>query len=123
SGNTGFFQVDPVRGRVYFTSQDEARTVTIAYTGVNAAGEAVNVGSAAYPVVLRTERDEAPVPIDEAYNESQMHLALDAFDPAAIADRRPGVIWMFWRSNRFGVSDLFFQTIAPKLSPTPAGRS
>ncbi|MCW5944017.1 MAG: PQQ-binding-like beta-propeller repeat protein [Fimbriimonadaceae bacterium] len=118
SGATGFYQVDPANGRVYVQQVDEGATLTVNYTGTQ------GVVSFQAPVTLMTEKAEAPIPMDEAMNETGLSMSLDPFDPTGTADanRRPPLVWMFWRSTRFGSSDLFFQTIAPRFAPTPGGR-
>ena len=119
NGATSFFQVDPANGRIYFTDADEARTVNIAYTGVDqATGQAVAVPAADYRIGLVTERAEAPVAIEQAVNETQLWTSLDMYDPAPSTGQFiPKLIWMFWASTRGGTPDLFFQTIAPRFTP------
>ncbi|MBX3111872.1 MAG: PQQ-binding-like beta-propeller repeat protein [Fimbriimonadaceae bacterium] len=124
-----FYQVDPVNGRVYFTSVMEDRPVRVVYTGVDGNGNLVPnivVGTSATNIPrvgLITERAEEAVTIEQAANESDMSLALDpyniAFNPLDPTRRRPPLVWMFWSSARAGVPDVYFQTIAPKWAPQP----
>lgn len=118
-GATSFYQVDPAAGKVYFTDADEARNVTVNYTGLNEADGTPLPGtiSVAATVQLKAERLEAPVPIEQAVNESQMSLFLDPFDNINPASRRPGLVWMAWTSTRTSGPDLFLQSIAPRFSP------
>jgi hypothetical protein len=127
TGNTSFYQIDPVNGRIYFTSADEDRPITVKYVGMDpttgdpipASGQLTETGN----VSIVTERDQIPVPIEQAVNESQMVTFLDPFnyDPSANTPR-PGLIWMFWSSTRTGGPDIYFQTIAPKLTPVVASK-
>ncbi len=122
-GATGAYQVDPARGRVYFTDADEGRSVSIAFQGATEDGVPVNVPAATYTVGLVPEQEEFPVPIAQPVNESSPFLSLDPFDPAgAIGSRRPGLIWMVWTSTRAGVPDIYLQTLAPRFAPIPATR-
>jgi hypothetical protein len=130
SGNTGPYQVDPANGRVYFTSADEDRPITITYTGANEADGSQYPGmqvSASVSYVL--EHDETPVLIDQAVNEGSLNAFLDPFtypntQPVALGytdspNARPPLVWMFYTSTRAGGPDVYFQTIAPMLNPVP----
>jgi outer membrane protein assembly factor BamB len=118
SGANSFYQIDPANGRVYFTAADEARNVTITYTGADeTTGQPIAFGATQYTIRLVSERTETPVPIEQAINESQMTTFIDPFDSTSAAGRRPGLIWMFWTSTRGGTADVFFQTIAPRFTP------
>lgn len=121
-GATGYYQVDPAAGRVYFTDVDENRSLTVNYTGLDPSTGAPLPGqSIPATVTLLPERDEVPVPIDQAVNETQLTAFLDPFDPAPVAQRRPGLIWMFYTSTRAGGPDLYFQTLAPRFTPIVPG--
>lgn len=122
TGATSFYQVDPANGRLYFTQDMENRPITVTYTGVDDAGNPVNVGPLAFTATLVTERTEAPIFMNQAVNESQLTSFLDPFDETAPNVRRPGLIWMFWTSTRAGTPDVFFQTIAPKFTPVASNR-
>ncbi len=124
NGATSFYQVDPANGRIYFTAADEGRTISVTYTGVDEANGTPIAGLTVNNAVvsLRTERLEAPVPIEQAVNESQMTTFLDPFDNVNPNARRPGLIWLIWTSTRGSSSDIFFQTIAPRFTPVPLGR-
>lgn len=122
----GFFQVDPVRGRIYFSPEDEDRQVRITYSAVDqSTGGAIpglTYGAVGQPdvfVSLIPETDETPVPIEQAVNESNMFAFPDPFDAASIP--RPNLVWMFWSSTRGGSPDLYFQTVAPRFAPQPSG--
>ncbi|MEQ1822690.1 MAG: PQQ-binding-like beta-propeller repeat protein [Fimbriimonadaceae bacterium] len=121
TGATGFYQVDPANGRIYFTDVDENRNITVTFTGLDDAGNQVAVAATNYTVGLMTERGEIPVLMDQTVNESQMYTFLDPFDISSPGGaRRPGLIWTLWTSTRTGTPDIFFQTIAPRF--TPVGR-
>lgn len=107
---SGPVQVDPSNGRVYFQKADEGSTFTFAYTdpqGIAHTNEVVTVG-------LVVERNEQPVPVDQAVNESALTPFLDPFDAVPA---RPGLIWMFYVSTRTGGPDVYFQTMAPRFTP------
>lgn len=116
TGATGFYQVDPANGRLYFTAADEDRNITVAYTGFDDAGNPVAYAATAYTTVLLSERNEAPIPIDQAANELQLTTVLDPFE-GTLAQRRPGLYWLFWTSTRGGSPDVYFQTLAPRFTP------
>ena len=121
TGATDFFQVDPVKGRIYFSPADEDRVVSIQYYSIDK-----STGAQIGPFVennvrvsLVSEMDETPVPIEQAVNESNMIAFPDPFDNPAFP--RPNLVWMFWSSTRGGSPDLYFQTVAPRFAPQPSG--
>lgn len=121
TGNLGPYQVDPAGKRVYFTAIDEASVVTVTYTGADEAdGRLIPGIVVTNPVGLVTERGEAPIPIEESVNESGMYPFMDPFDSGTLSDRR-GLIWMLWSSTRGGISDVYLQSISPKLVPVAKG--
>jgi hypothetical protein len=127
AGADGFFQVDPVKGRVYFSGVDEDDVVTVTFNGVDqSTGQPTGIGgNANTPFVIQarvslvTEMDETPVPIEQAVNESNMYAFPDPFDNPAFP--RPNLVWMFWSSTRGGSPDLYFQTVAPRFAPQVSG--
>lgn len=116
AGATSFYQVDPANGRLYFTAADENRPITVTYTGVDDAGNAVAYGATGYTVGLLSERSEGPIQIDQVANESQLATFIDPFE-GTLAERRPGLFWLFWTSTRTGSSDVYFQSITPRFTP------
>lgn len=110
---SGYVQVDPAAGAIYFESVDEGRTFTIACGASDGTTQTVTAGAS-----LMTEKAEQLVPIDQAVNESAMTPFLDPFDTQR---RRPGLIWMFFTSTRTGSSDIYFQTMAPRFTPVISG--
>jgi hypothetical protein len=75
-------------------------------------------------VSLIQERAEAPILIEQALNESNVSTFIDPFDftSSDFRVRRPALTWMFWTSNRAGYPDIYFETIAPRLSPLPLSK-
>jgi hypothetical protein len=125
TGNVGPYQVDPSSGRVYFTAADEDRTVTVTYTGADlGTGTQLSSQAVVGNVTFIQERPEAPVPIEQAANESNVSAFIDPFDftSSDLRVRRPPLMWLFWTSNRAGYPDLYFQSIAPRLTPLPLGK-
>lgn len=127
SGNNGDYQLDPANGRIYFTTADEGNNaIGVTYTALNPDGTTQNLALSAQTAGLIEERAEAPLPVEQAVNESQLGAFLDPFNfagpyqtaanlPATPA--RPGLIWLFWTSTRNGSPDIYFETIAPNFSP------
>ena len=125
TGNVGPYQVDPSNGRVYFTAADEDRSVSITYVGADVGTGAQLTGQfASGSVSLIQERSEAPILIEQALNESNVSTFIDPFDftSSDFRVRRPALTWMFWTSNRAGYPDIYFETIAPRLSPLPLSK-
>jgi hypothetical protein len=125
TGNVGPYQVDPSNGRVYFTAADEDRAVSITYVGADVGTGAQLTGQfASGSVSLIQERAEAPILIEQALNESNVSTFIDPFDftSSDFRVRRPALTWMFWTSNRAGYPDIYFETIAPRLSPLPLSK-
>ncbi len=115
----GPYEVDWVRGRVYFSEQDQGRIVTINYTYANANGQTGNSGNLVYQVAWGDEislvgktpdetTPEVALPMDAAVNEGQV---------AAFKDLYLDKLWVFWSSNRAGTTDLYYETIAPQFYP------
>jgi hypothetical protein len=114
SGAKGPYQIDPSNGRIYFTDADEDNKVQVNYTGLLTSGTTGPV-SATGTVSWVREELEQPILIDNAVNESDLTSFLDPF--SFIGQRRPPLIWLFWTSTRTGVSDIYFETIAPQWNP------
>ena len=116
----GPYEIDWVRGRIYFTELDEGREIRIAsYTSTigvwNNLTYRVAWGdeiSATAPQDNGNEFDltipEVAMPADGAVNEGQITAYKDPF-----ADK----LWLYWASTRAGTTDLYYQTIAPQLYP------
>jgi hypothetical protein len=125
TGNVGPYQVDPSNGRVYFTAADEDRPVSISYTGADV-GTGAQLASqfSSGNVSLIQERPEAPILIEQASNESNVTAFIDPFDfPSSdFRVRRPPLTWLFWTSNRAGYPDIYFETVAPRLTPLPISK-
>ncbi len=126
TGGPTLYQVDPVQGKVYFLTDDEDKSVTVQYTGVDAAGNSLGaISTAPLNIGLIVERAEAPLPIEGAVNESNVTTFIDPFDGIGGTpgpQQRPNLFWMLWSSTRLGGSDLYFQTLAPKLTPIVGGK-
>ncbi|MBY0457819.1 MAG: hypothetical protein K2V38_10810, partial [Gemmataceae bacterium] len=119
-----FYQLDPVKGRVYFMSGLEDRRVDIRYRPADETGEPyLNSITVQATVRMIRETDEQAIPVEQAGNESALTVALDplseAFNNVTFGGRRPGLLWLFWTSSRTGNSDVYFQTIAPRFSTRP----
>lgn len=116
-GVPSWYQVDAANGRIYFMQEAENRSVIVQYY---VAGES----SPRPPVTLRvgyvTERSQEAVPIETAANESNVWAFLDPFSYSA--DRRPAMLWYFWSSTRRGVSDIFFESVAPQWHAGPISK-
>lgn len=118
SGNSSYYQVDPGNGRVYFTDADEDNaSVSVTYDDVDG-----NQHTEIHPVSILSEAAEQPIAIEGAVNEAQLTAFLDPFGytpPPYTSSNpaRPGLIWLFWTSTRGGAPDVFFESIAPKMTP------
>ncbi|CAN5690056.1 hypothetical protein BH11ARM2_BH11ARM2_10130 [soil metagenome] len=125
NGLSGPYQIDPANGRIYVTSVDEGKIISIRYVGIvpgsGAASPTQNIKNLGVGLVEETR--EAQIPIEQAVNETGLTLTLDPFDPisTSVADRRPSLMWLFWTSTRAGSPDLFFQSYAPRIAPIPLG--
>jgi hypothetical protein len=128
TGNRGPYEVDWVRGRIYFTEADEGNTVRVSGT-FTAGGNVINL-SAPYQVAWGDEisaggaptadqpfaditTPEVIMPVDSAVNEGQVTAFKDPF-----ADK----LWLFWTSTRANTTDLYYQTIAPPFYSVPANQ-
>jgi hypothetical protein len=134
AGNLGPYEVDWVRGRVYFTEVDEGRQIQVRYTPAGRSsvlltyrvgwGDEITVGSQEFADPLAPLRNdlrfsvyqstpEVVMPSSAAVNEGQVSAFKDPF-----YDK----LWVFWSSSRGRSTDLFYQTIAPNLYPTAANQ-
>lgn len=120
TGNRGPYQIDPVKGRIYFTAVDEDNVVSVTYTPLDGA----TGGPATSPITVQTnvtyviETRETQVALDSAVNESGVSAFIDPF--TYLAQPRPPLTWLFWTSTRNGSPDIYFQTIAPQFLARPA---
>ncbi len=122
----GPYEVDWVRGRIYFTEQDEGNVIHIQYAA-DQNGQSVDSGDLTYRVAWGDEvsvaaqpnepnrpytdetTPEVIMPTDSAVNEGQVSAFKDPF-----SDK----LWVFWTSTRAGTTDLFYQTLAPQFYRT-----
>jgi hypothetical protein len=119
-GPVDAYQIDPANGRIYLPQAYEGYEVEVVHAGVDQDGNVI--APSAMPATRATvgyvtERAQEPVPIETAVNESNLGAFLDPFNYQN--DRRPPLVWLFWTSTRGGVSDIFFETIAPQWNPVP----
>lgn len=116
AGASSYWQVDPAKGRIYFTAADEDRPISVAYTGLdNNGGQLAGQTFNASPTWI-VEQAEQAIPIETAVNESNPFVFPDP-NPGTQVGTRPPMFWMFWSSTRGGGSDIFFQTLAPLYTP------
>jgi hypothetical protein len=127
-GNLGPYEVDWVRGRVYFTPIDEGNHVTITYNwqrsqdtssppNVTTSTDTVNG-----QVKWEDEISAAITPGDQTTNEAALptHLAVNEGEVSAFKDPFQNKVWVFWVSSRNGLSDLYYMTISPQFYPVVA---
>lgn len=110
-----FFEIDPSQGRLYFLAEFEGATVRTFYNVVDSQG---NVTPQEYVslVGIISERSEETIRIETAVNESSVTGFLDPAQSLG-STPRPPLVWLFWSSTRAGVSDIYFETIAPIWRP------
>jgi hypothetical protein len=129
NGNIGPYEVDWVRGRIYFTEADEGNAISVQYTG-DQNGSPINSGVLNYVVAwgdeisstLQPPNPAAPyadltspeviMPTDSTVNEGQVTAFKDPFTSK---------LWVFWTSTRSNSTDLFYQTLAPQFYTSPVG--
>lgn len=114
SGAAGFIQIDPFKGRAYFTTENEGRTVTVTYRYRDASG---NLQTDTVTDVVRwlTELDEQPVPIEQAVDESSVYAFPDYFDPLPSVELRPAPVWVYFTSSRRGSRDIYYISLSPRF--------
>jgi len=133
------FEVDWVRGRIYFQEEDEGDIIQVTYNyfdpGTNSTG---NSGTLYFRVDWGDEISSAFHPYDanskwagdDTTAEIQMPTSSTVNEGAVSAFKDPYIdkLWVFWSSQRGGgvgptgqvipSSDLFYQTLAPQFYPT-----
>lgn len=132
SGNVGPYEIDWVRGRIYFTEADEGRLITVRFNPATngnvgnlsqtltyriAWGDEISTSAQTYadpanpqlPTLAFTVYETSPeviMPSDTAVNEGQI---------SAFKDPLQDKLWVFWSSTRGRTTDLFYQALAPSL--------
>ncbi len=121
TGNIGPYEVDWVRGRIYFTEADENSSIQVKYSYYDpVSGQTGGSGTLVYRVAWGDEistsiqlgdqtTPEVALPTDSAVSEGQVSAFKDPF-----LDK----LWVFWSSTRAGSTDLYFEAIAPQFYPT-----
>lgn len=121
SGALQYYQVDPAKKKIYFTPDDEDKTVTIVYEAADpATGASLGSQTVTDTIEMIVERPEELIQLDQATDETNLFMFLDPFD--YIDFRRPGLIWLLWSSTRSGAPDVYMQTIAPRFTPLNTGK-
>jgi hypothetical protein len=113
----GPVEVDWVRGRLYFTEQDEGNVVSVSYTAPDGSSQSVSnvrvqwVDEGTSSVLTANQpAPETPLPTSTSVNEGQI---------AAFRDPFQDKVWVFWTSTRDGVSDIFYEAISPRFYADP----
>jgi hypothetical protein len=121
-GGVQYYQLDPAKKKIYFTSDDEDQSVNIQYEAADeATGRSIGVvQTGAMRISMISERPEELVQLDQATNETNLAMFLDPFD--YLTPRRPGLVWMLWSSTRTGSPDVYMHTIAPRFTPLLTGK-
>ncbi|HZT43007.1 MAG TPA: hypothetical protein VFA07_12640 [Chthonomonadaceae bacterium] len=125
TGALGPYEVDWIRGRIYFTEADEGNQVSVTYTYADQNGNPAVFGPINYRVAWGDEisttgsghdptTPEVPMPTDSLVNEGQVNAFLD---PLAAQQPSHEKLWVFWSSTRAGTTDLYYQTLAPQFYP------
>jgi hypothetical protein len=121
----GAYEVDWVRGRIYFTEADEGKIVAVSYSYYNPATNSVQSSGTLYYTVTwgdemsstQSTGDESvaenPLPTDQAVSEGTV---------AAFKDPYLDKLWIFWSSTRSNTTDLYYETIAPQLYSTASNQ-
>jgi hypothetical protein len=132
TGNHGPYEVDWIRGRVYFTEADEGNVVTITFNyGRDAnTGNLLSVPPAAYRVSWGDEVSvgSQPIgsPLEQGTDQTTCEVLLPTQSPVnegqvnAFRDPVQAKVWVFWSSTRAGTTDLYYMTISPQFYPQPA---
>jgi len=121
SGSIQYYQIDPAKKKIYFTPDDEDRTVTITYEAADpTTGADVGQRTVTAAVQMIQERPEELVQLDQATNEQNLFMFLDPFDYQDFP--RPGLVWLLWSSTRAGTPDVYMETIAPRFTPIITGK-
>ena len=125
TGNAGPYEVDYVRGRIYFTEADENSPVSVSYNYYDpVSNQSGSSGTLAYRVAWGDEisasiqqgdqtTPDVALPTDSAVSEGQV---------AAFKDPFLDKLWVFWSSTRAGSTDLYFETIAPQFYPVSSNQ-
>ncbi|MDE2125479.1 MAG: hypothetical protein KGJ62_02710 [Armatimonadetes bacterium] len=105
----GPYEIDWVRGRIYFTEADEGNVIHVNYPYARNGGQVVTTGDLEYTVGWEDEisaagqpsssgqpfydltTPEQPMPTTSSVNEGQVAACLDPFTEK---------MWVFWSSNR-----------------------
>ncbi|MEN3000615.1 MAG: PQQ-binding-like beta-propeller repeat protein [Armatimonadota bacterium] len=131
-GGLGFYEYDPVRGTIYFTTEDLGKEVEVRYLTWNPTTRQVETRSEIQTVRWIDEGNlpgniteyVSPVPMDLPTNE--MHLwafpNLEYRTAAAPLNAFGGFdesLLLFWSSTRNGVADIYAGAIQPRFYISP----
>jgi len=123
TGNQGPFEVDWIRGRIYFTEVDEGSIITVTkqdYARQND-GTPITVPPTQYRVEWGDEISSAVTPGDATTNERILPLSTPVNEGQISAFKDPfqDKVWVFWSSTRAGTTDLYYMAINPQLYTQP----
>lgn len=123
SGNTGPYEVDYARGRLYFTEVDEGSTVTVNYTAWSPQGLQQTITGLQYRVAWGDEISATSQDGDETTPETVLPTlsAVNEGQATAFKDPIQDKLWVFWTSTRAGSTDLYYMTVAPRFYPVVSG--
>ncbi len=132
TGNRGPYEVDWIRGRVYFTQVDEGNLVniTFAYGRDSTSGALQTVSAGAYRVGWGDEISVGSLPIGSALGAGTDQTTSEVLLPteaavnegqvSAFRDPVEAKVWVFWTSTRSGTTDLYNMTLSPQFYLQPA---
>lgn len=134
TGNVGPYEVDWVRGRIYFTEIDEGSLITVNYRApLNyqavranltfqyrvAWGDEVTTGSQEYADPDFPTNDGMRYSVYQTTPEVVMPSSVSVNEGQVSAFKDPlyDKLWVFWSSSRGRSTDLYYQTLSPNLYP------
>ncbi|MCW5934533.1 MAG: PQQ-binding-like beta-propeller repeat protein [Fimbriimonadia bacterium] len=121
--NLGYYEYDPVRGRVYFTATDEGKPVRIIFLRADTGQQAVFDTTIRWieESVAPNRRDsETQLPLDLPTNEMYLwampnEISYRRVLPQTLLAEHDGSVFLFWNSTRNGAPDIYSAAIQPRF--------
>jgi hypothetical protein len=107
NGATKPVEIDWIKNRLYFMSEDAGKTVTVYYT--NTSGGTSHVDGK--KIALRQETGQ-----DGGRSFGNLtRLMVNEGQVSAFKDPLENKVWIFWTSTRSGNTDIYYETISPRF--------
>lgn len=117
SSGVYYFQIDPIKGKLFVNNPTGKVTFTYTYLDANGVQQLYSTPVGGVDASWIVEMEESPVPMDAAQNESTLSVFADPMRETGF--QRPPMYWMLWHSLRNGSPDIYMQSFSPNFTARP----